>query len=100
MLLGRLDYEKQKLVEKFATTKFASFLEHGSTCCVFTPDVLCRRSGLECWLTTQPIVNETSLSLDLGLLHYLTEVSGADIEEQHHVRVCFPFSIMDHLRSK
>ncbi|KAI3455601.1 hypothetical protein Pfo_012264 [Paulownia fortunei] len=74
LLLGRLDFEKQKLVAKLATTKLASWRALCSACCVFTPDVLCRRSGFECWLKTQPIVDETSLCLDLELLQHLTKI--------------------------
>nr|AMP82937.1 acidic leucine-rich nuclear phosphoprotein 32-related protein 1 [Catalpa bungei] len=82
MLLGRLNYEKQKFVVK-ATTKFASWPALHSTCCVFTPDVLCKRSGFECWLKTQPIVDETSLCFDLELVQHLTKLAVIDIEEQH-----------------
>ncbi|KAL8480046.1 hypothetical protein ACS0TY_026830 [Phlomoides rotata] len=77
MLVERLDFEKQKL----ETTRLAPAL--CSTCCVSTPDILCRRSGLESWLKSQPIVDETSLCLDLELLQQLTKITMVDIDEQH-----------------
>ncbi|KAK6125035.1 hypothetical protein DH2020_041213 [Rehmannia glutinosa] len=83
LLLERLDFEKQKLVVKLTTTKLAPWSALCSACCVFSPDVLCRRSGLECWLKTQPIVDETSLCLDLELLQHLTKITVVDIKEQH-----------------
>ncbi|KAL0341854.1 UNVERIFIED_CONTAM: Midasin, partial [Sesamum calycinum] len=83
MLLGRLDFEKQKLVALEAY-KHASSPAPSSACCVFTPDMFSQRFGFNCWLKTQPIVDETSLCLDLELLQNLTKSAGVDIEEQHH----------------
>ncbi|KAL0319420.1 UNVERIFIED_CONTAM: Midasin [Sesamum angustifolium] len=83
MLLGRLDFEKQKLVALEAY-KHASSPAPSSACCVFTPDMFSQRFGFNCWLKTQPIVNETSLCLDLELLLNLTKSAVVDIEEQHH----------------
>lgn len=83
MLLERLDFEKQKFNVKLGTDKLVPALR--SACCIFTPDILHRRSGLDCWIKTQPIVDETSISLDLELLQHLTKSAAADIEEQNHV---------------
>ncbi|KAK4427378.1 Midasin [Sesamum alatum] len=84
MLLGRLDFEKQKLVAKLEAYKNASSPAPSSACCVFTLDVFSQRFGFDCWLRTQPIVDETSLCLDLGLLQDLTKSAVVDIEDQHH----------------
>ncbi|GFQ03816.1 midasin [Phtheirospermum japonicum] len=84
VLLGRSDYEKQKLVVKLSTPKIAPWSALCSACCVFSMDVLCRRPGLESWLKTQPILDETSLCLDLELLQHLTTITLVDSTEQHH----------------
>ncbi|KAL0354500.1 UNVERIFIED_CONTAM: Midasin [Sesamum radiatum] len=84
MFLGRLDFEKQKLVAKLEAYKHAPSPAPSSACCVFTPDVFSQRFGFDCWLKTQPIVDETSLCLDLELLQNLTKSAVVDIEEQHH----------------
>ncbi|XP_057771067.1 midasin isoform X2 [Salvia miltiorrhiza] len=81
MLLERWDFEKQKLKVKLESTKLLPAL--CSACCGVTPDILHRRSGLDCWIRTQPIVDETSLCLDLELLKHLTKNVVVDVEEQH-----------------
>ncbi|KAK4395085.1 Midasin, partial [Sesamum angolense] len=81
MLLGRLDFEKQKLV---ALEAYKHASSTAPACCVFTPDMFSQRFGFNCWLKTQPIVDETSLCLDLELLQNLTKSAVVDIEEQHH----------------
>ncbi|XP_051115352.1 midasin [Andrographis paniculata] len=83
ILLGRLDYEKKRLAEKLTTMNLGSFQEMCSVCCKFTPDVLLRSSGFECWLKTQPVVDETSLSIDLEVLQHLMRISVVGMEEQH-----------------
>ncbi|KAL0415065.1 UNVERIFIED_CONTAM: Midasin, partial [Sesamum latifolium] len=83
MLLGRLDFEKQKLVAKLGAYKHAPSPAPSSACCVFTPDVFSQKFGFDCWLKTEPIVDETSLCLDLELLQNLTKSAVVDIEEQH-----------------
>ncbi|XP_073036075.1 midasin-like isoform X3 [Primulina eburnea] len=83
VLLGRLNFEKHKLKVRAKTTKHESGPAHSSACCLLTSDALCRKSGFECWLETQPLVDETTLFLDLELLQHLTEIVGLDIEEQH-----------------
>lgn len=82
-LLERLDFEKQKFSVKLETNNLVPAI--CSACCVFTPDILHIGSGLDCWINTQPIVDETSISLDLELLQYLTKSAAADIEEQFQV---------------
>lgn len=83
--MKRLDSEKQKLVVKSESSELTSLPGLGAACCVFTPDILCRRSGVENWFKTQPMVDETSLCLDLKLLQHLTGIAVVDTEEQHHV---------------
>ncbi|KAL3824480.1 hypothetical protein ACJIZ3_020509 [Penstemon smallii] len=78
-LLKKLEEEKQQLEEKLGTRPAII-----SACCVFTPDILCRKSGFELWLKTQPIIDETSLFLDLELLQHLTKIAVVDIKEQHY----------------
>ncbi|KAL8046294.1 hypothetical protein ABFX02_08G168300 [Erythranthe guttata] len=84
LLLGRLNSDKQMLVVKSASSKLASWPSLCAECCVFTPDVLYRRSGIKCWLKTQPVVDETSLCLDLELLQHLTKIVVVDSEKKHH----------------
>ncbi|KAH6793247.1 hypothetical protein C2S52_003724 [Perilla frutescens var. hirtella] len=83
MLLERLESEKQKFDVKLVTTELVPAL--CSACCVFTPAILQRRSGLDCWIKTQPIVDETSLCLDLELLLHLSKGAAVDVEEQYRV---------------
>ncbi|KAK4479548.1 hypothetical protein RD792_015065 [Penstemon davidsonii] len=78
-LLKKLEEEKQQLEEKLGTRPAII-----SACCVFAPDILCRKSGFELWLKTQPIIDETSLFLDLELLQHLTKIAVVDIKEQHY----------------
>lgn len=85
MLSERWDFEKQKLKVKLESTKLFPAL--CSACCAVTPDILQIRSGLDCWIRTQPIVDETSLCLDLELLNHLTQSVVVDVEEQHNVWV-------------
>ncbi|KAL2462441.1 ATPase [Forsythia ovata] len=85
MLLRRLEFEKQKLKDVVETTKQASSPTFSSVCCVFSPDILCRRYGVDCWLETLPITDEISFFLDLGLLQHLTKTTLVNTEEQHHV---------------
>ncbi|KAG6397962.1 hypothetical protein SASPL_139412 [Salvia splendens] len=82
MLSERWDFEKQKLKVKLESTKLFPAL--CSACCSVTPDILHIRSGLDCWIRTQPIVDETSLCLDLELLKHLTQSVVVDLEEQHN----------------
>ena len=84
MLSERWDFEKQKLKVKLESTKLFPAL--CSACCAVTPDILHIRSGLDCWIRTQPIVDETSLCLDLELLKHLTQSVVVNVEEQHNVR--------------
>lgn len=83
MLLERWDFEKQKLKVKLENTKLLPALH--SACCAVTPDILHRRSGLDCWIKTQPIVDETSLCHDLELLQPLTKSAVVDLEQQYSV---------------
>lgn len=87
MLVERLDFERQKLIVKLESSRLAPAL--CTTCCVCTPDILCRRPGIESWIKTQPIVDETSLCLDLELLQQLTKITVVDIDEQHNVWTLF-----------
>ncbi|XP_073015322.1 midasin-like isoform X1 [Primulina eburnea] len=83
VLLGRMDFEKQKLKVRAETTKHQSGPAHCSACCRLTSDALCRKSGFECWLKTQPLVDESTFFLDLELLQHLSEIAVVDTEEQH-----------------
>ncbi|XP_073126022.1 midasin isoform X2 [Henckelia pumila] len=84
VLLGRLNFEKRKLKVRAETTKHESGPAHCSACCLLTSDALCRKSGFECWLETQPLVDETSFFLDFELLQHLTKIVVLDIEDQHN----------------
>ncbi|KZV19144.1 midasin [Dorcoceras hygrometricum] len=85
VLLGRLEFEKHKLKVGAESTKHESGPTHSAACCLLTSDALCRKSGFECWLKTQTLVDETTFFLDLELLQHLTEIAGLDIEEQHNI---------------
>lgn len=87
MLLRRLDFEKNKCKDIAGTAQQASIHTVSSVCCVFSPDVLCRRSGVYCWLETINITDEISFFLDLGLLQHLTKITLVNTEEQSHVRL-------------
>ncbi|CAA2972808.1 midasin isoform X1 [Olea europaea subsp. europaea] len=85
MLLRRLDFEKNKCKDIAGTAQQAYIHTVSSVCCVFSPDVLCRRSGVYCWLETINITDEISFFLDLGLLQHLTKITLVNTEEQSHV---------------
>ncbi|KAL6993116.1 hypothetical protein U1Q18_011234 [Sarracenia purpurea var. burkii] len=81
MLLGRFEHEKKKLEGVLVTTKHAFPFSNLAACCVFSPDMLCRRAGFESWQDTLPISDNTSFFLDMELLQELSQIVLVDAEE-------------------
>ena len=57
-----------------------------SNCCVLKTDILCRPSGLSCWLDTLPLNDHTSFGLDMRLLQELSNIVILDGRELESVR--------------
>ncbi|XP_059279886.1 midasin isoform X2 [Lycium ferocissimum] len=83
MLSRRFDFEKEKLEENLRSIKQAPRTSILPACCVFLPDMLCRRSSFDCWLETLPIVDDASFFLDTSLLQQLSIIALADGQEQY-----------------
>ncbi|CAL5398093.1 unnamed protein product [Camellia sinensis] len=81
MLLRRFEHEKQKLQAVIQTTKHSFPLTNSAACCIFSTDVLCRRSGFDSWQGTIPIIDNTSVFLDMELLQELSQIVLVDAEE-------------------
>ncbi|KAM7483877.1 hypothetical protein LguiB_008460 [Lonicera macranthoides] len=81
MLLRKVEYEKSKLEMNTSTIEAASSMADVSACCIFSPDILCKRSGFDSWLDTLPVVDHTSFFLDMGLLQNLARIVTADEEK-------------------
>ncbi|CAL5443785.1 unnamed protein product [Camellia sinensis] len=81
MLLRRFEHEKQKLEAVIQTTKHSFPLTNSAACCIFSTDVLCRRSGFDSWQGTIPIIDNTSVFLDMELLQELSQIVLVDAEE-------------------
>ncbi|CAK9179916.1 unnamed protein product [Ilex paraguariensis] len=96
MLVRRLEHEKSTLQVNRETTEKASFLaELSASCCLFSADVLCQRSGFDSWLVTLPLIDETSFFRDMGLLQELSKIVLVDTEELESALSC----LSDHLES-
>lgn len=91
MLLRKVEYEKSKLEMNTRTIEAASSMTDVSACCIFSPDILCKRSGFDSWLDTLPVVDHTSFFLDMGLLQNLARIVTADEEKLQPVRSSFIF---------
>nr|XP_017246046.1 PREDICTED: midasin isoform X2 [Daucus carota subsp. sativus] len=72
MLLKRFEDDKNKLQAK--TDSALQALNPDLSICVFSPNVLCSKSGLDNWLATLPFADETSLLLDMWLLEELSKI--------------------------
>lgn len=89
MLWRKFEYEKHKLQARIGTAGQPFLLTNLSACCVFSPDILCTRSGFDSWVATLPLVDETSFVLDMGILQQLSEIVVLK-NEAEPVRNFFP----------
>ncbi|XP_052182550.1 midasin isoform X2 [Diospyros lotus] len=80
MLSERFEYEKQKLEAVIRNTKHAVSSINFTSCCVFSPDILHRRSAFDSWQGILPIIDNRSFLLDLELLQELLPIVLADME--------------------
>ncbi|KAI8544654.1 hypothetical protein RHMOL_Rhmol08G0312700 [Rhododendron molle] len=81
MLLTRFDCEKKILEDAVVSTKHAHPVANLAACCCFPPYLLCRRSGLDSWQDTLPIIDNTSFDLDMELLQELSRIVLVEAEE-------------------
>ncbi|XP_057977825.1 midasin isoform X2 [Malania oleifera] len=80
MLLERFEHEKQKLEANMISNEHAFPVADSAACCSFYPVLLCRKSGFASWLETIPIIDNTSLLLDLELLNELAAAVLVDAQ--------------------
>lgn len=83
LLLQRLEFEKCKLNANVKISEDASWHANLSICCSFPPNLLHRRSVLDCWLDELPISDDTSFYHDMVLLSELARIVILDVKEQH-----------------
>ncbi|GFY97181.1 midasin-like protein [Actinidia rufa] len=81
MLLRRFEHEKKKLEAVSVNPKSTSPVADLAACCIFSPDMLSRRSGFDSWQDTVPIIDNTSFFLDMELLQELSRIVLVDSEE-------------------
>lgn len=85
MLVKRFEYEKCKLGEQLGPEH--STLDSSLTsCCVFEPEIFCRKPGFDSWLDTLPINDSSSWFLDIKLLQELLQIPMVDHKEMRLVR--------------
>ncbi|XAR49907.1 hypothetical protein NMG60_11004090 [Bertholletia excelsa] len=80
MLLRRFEHEKEKMQTVMGATASAFPLENLASCCVFSPSILCGRTGFDSWQDTLPIVDNTSIFFDMELLQELSQIVLVDSE--------------------
>ncbi|XP_021720497.1 midasin-like [Chenopodium quinoa] len=80
MLLKRFECETNVL-EANSRSQTIGYSLGNSACCIIVPEIVSHRCGFETWIDTLPIVDETSLLLDLFLLQDLSEIILADPKE-------------------
>lgn len=101
MLLERFEHEKHKLEAKCGIEENSFLLENPVACCVFCPEVLCRKAGFDSWQETHSIIDSTSFFLDMELLQELSLVVLVDAKELQLVRSiklfcsCYSFYLVE-----
>ncbi|KAK6912183.1 LOW QUALITY PROTEIN: ATPase, dynein-related, AAA domain, partial [Dillenia turbinata] len=74
MLLGRFEFEKQKLGSNLKFDEHAMLLQSLASCCVLPYEAVCRKPFFEIWQDTVPINDNTSFLLDKMLLQDLSKI--------------------------
>ncbi|KAL4625562.1 hypothetical protein ACB092_05G035400 [Castanea dentata] len=72
MLSERFKQEKHKLEANLGFSEHQSSEANSAACCIFCPEILCRKSGFDSWQDTLPLIDRTSLFLDIVLLQKLS----------------------------
>ncbi|KAL2892752.1 Midasin [Bienertia sinuspersici] len=80
MLSMRFESERNKLEAK-SRSQTSGYALESSACCTLIPEILNFRCGLETWVESLPIIDETSLLLDLFLLQDLSSIILADTRD-------------------
>lgn len=94
MLLGRCQHEETKLREKVGTMDKSSPVYNLDTCCIFSPEIMCLKSGFHFRVETVPINDIVSFSLDMELLQELSKIVLLDDQDLQHAL----YGVSDHLR--
>ncbi|KAJ9568543.1 hypothetical protein OSB04_004509 [Centaurea solstitialis] len=81
ILQSKFHNEKDNLEKTIGVDEQASLFGAVSNCCVLKTDILCRPSGLSCWLDTLPLNDHTSIGLDMRLLQELSNIVILDGRE-------------------
>ena len=72
MLSERFKQEKHKLEANLGFSEHLSSEANSAACCIFCPEILCRKSRFDSWQDTLPLIDRTSLFLDIMLLQKLS----------------------------
>lgn len=72
MLSERFKQEKHKLEANLGFSEHLSSEANSAASCIFCPEILCRKSGFDSWQDTLPLIDRTSLFLDIMLLQKLS----------------------------
>lgn len=91
MLLGRCQHEETKLREKVGTMDKSSPVYNLDTCCIFSPEIMCLKSGFHFRVETVPINDIVSFSLDMELLQELSKIVLLDDQDLQHVSLYMYF---------
>ncbi|XP_010261987.1 PREDICTED: midasin isoform X2 [Nelumbo nucifera] len=83
MLLTRFEYEKHKLESVLASNQHVLAVGNSSTCCAFYPEMMCEKSAFDSWQEILPIIDNSSLALDMELLPELSKTILFDANEQY-----------------
>ena len=78
MLSKRFEHEKQKLEANLGVSEHSSSEANSAACCIFCPEILCRKSGFDSWQDTLPLDDSTSFFLDMELLQELSSILLVD----------------------
>lgn len=84
-LVKRFEHTKHNLEKNLGSNKFAVSEANSSTCCSYSTELLCQKSGFNSWRDTLPLVDITSIFLDMELLEELSSVVLVDSKGLHLV---------------
>lgn len=70
--MKRFEHTKHTLQKVSDSNKFVVAEASSPACCSYITEILCQRSGFDSWQDTLPLVDITSISLDMELLQELS----------------------------
>ncbi|KAL8154412.1 hypothetical protein V2J09_012172 [Rumex salicifolius] len=81
MLFKRFLDGRDKLKDLADSDANLSALANSASCCIMHPEMICSQSGHNCWLESLPLVDQSSLFLDLPLLQQMPGIILADANQ-------------------